>query len=465
MATPRASLFRLTPSAPLAALGLGAALIATTIAAPLSAQQPAAAPAITAEQLIGDSVSDPDSDKYADVAEAIQRFLNRDQLSARTFLERALQKDPKLPPVGVLMAKMHLLSGNAAAVRPALEQAVQQDSGTDPEPFLLLAEEALGGGRVIEADALFEKAVTLIQPFEVNAKRKRQFLIRAYRGRAIVAERRNKWDLALADVKKWLEQDPDDANAHTRLGQAHFMLDKPREGYEAFVKAKSLNAELPSPFVSAAMMYERKGSKAEAMASFDKAFAEKNADETALVAFGQALLKTGDMAKAETVLKRARTEQAESLNVWLLSGVAARMAGDGKLAEQYLMKALSLAPANRDVMNQLALVLADGSDAAAKRRSLEFATVNARVNQDNPDVNITYAYVLLQNGLSAQAQTALRAAVQGGELSPDGNLLLAKMLVVGNDKANAKKLLEAALKNDQGIFVQRDEAKKLLGTL
>jgi tetratricopeptide (TPR) repeat protein len=441
--------------------------------APVAAQQPAAAtPAankgaatITNEQLIGDSVSEPDSDRYQDVTEAIQRFLNRDQLSARTFLERAKQKDAKLPPVGVLMAKLQLLTGNSAAVRPALELAVQQDSSSDPEPFLLLAEEAIGGGRVIEADALYDKALSLIGPYEQNGKRKRQFLIRAHRGLSVVAERREKWDQVLEHAQKWVEQAPDDAVAHTRLGQAYFMNDKPREGYEAFVKSKSLNPEQTSPFVSAATMYERKGSKAEAMASFEKAYAEKNVDETTLVAYGQALIKAGDMAKAETVLKRARAEKPDSFNVWLLSGVAARMAGDAKASEEYFLRALALSPSNRDVMNQLALLLVEGSTPETKRRALEFASVNARINTDNPDVSMFYAYVLLQNGLAAQAEQAYRAAVQGGELSPDGKLLLAKLMIAGNDKANAKKILELALKENQGIFVQKAEATKLLGTL
>lgn len=452
-----------------------AALLMTGAASAQQAAPPAAAPAeegavgaIEIAALIGDSVSNADDARYSDVAEAIQRFRNRDQLSARTFLERAVQKDPKLPPVGVLMAKLQLLSGNAAGVRPALEQAVQEDSAGDPEPYLLLAEEALAGQRTIEADALFDKAVSMIEKYTTNAKRKRQFEIRAYRGRAIIGERRQDWEQAESDLRKWIEQDPEEASAYQRLGQVLFQYQtdaKDTEGFAAFKKAKELNKELPSPFVSAALMYSRNGKTARAMESFERAFAESGTDQTTLIAYAQALVKANQLPKAETVLKKAREVAANTDSVWLLSGVAARMAGDTKAAEQYLMQALALSPMNRDVLNQLSLVLLESEAEGSKARALQFAQLNQQLNQNNPDINVTLAWVLFQNGDARNATAALRQGLQGGALSPDGSFLLAKILLVRDDKTNAKRLLESALKSDQGIFVERKEAERILGTL
>lgn len=423
------------------------------------------APGLTAEALIGDSVADTGSDRYDFVREAIQRFKNRDALSARTFLERALEKDDKLPPVGVLLAKMQLLAGNGAGVRPALEQAVQEDSANDPEPFLLLAEEALAGGRTIEADALFDKAAALIDKYEGNAKRKRQFVIRASRGRAIVADRRGKWELAEEALVEWLEQAPDDPAALTTMGQVHFMLDKPTEGYNSFVAAKEKNDQLPNPYVSAGLMYERKEDTTLALQSFERAYAEDKKDETTVVSYGQALVRADQVDKALQVLSGAQRDAPESANVWLLSGVAARMAGDPAKAEEMLVQALTLSPSNRDVLNQLAQTLADSTEEGDRARALQFANINALLNQNNPDVNITLAWALFQNNQGAQASQALTRALQGGVLSPDANFLLAKMLLTREDKANAKRLLETALENKQGIFVQKEQAETLLKTL
>lgn len=463
------SVRRLDPM--LAAAAIAGAVFAFA-ACPVAAQEnppvAAAGPSLDAKALIGDSVSNPADGRFSDVAEAIQRFLNRDQLSARTFLERAIQKNPELPPVGVLIAKLQLLTGNAAAVRPALEQAVQEDSAGDPEPYLLLAEEALAGQRTIEADALFDKAVSLIESYSGNAKRKRQFEIRAYRGRAIIAERREEWEKAEADLRKWIEQDPEEAGAHQRLGQVLFQYqadEKDREGFEAFTTAKRLNAQLPSPYVSAALMYSRNGKTARAMEAFEKAFSESGDDQTTLIAYAQALVKANQLAKAETILVKARKVAPSADSVWLLSGVTARMAGDLGAAEQHLARALALAPANRDVLNQLALTLLESKAEGAKARAQQFAQVNQQLNPNNPDINVSLAWVLFRNGDANGATTALRQGLQGGALSADGNYLLAKILLARDDKTNAKRLLEAALKNDQGIFVERKDAEKILGTL
>ncbi len=443
------------------------ALVLVVIAAggPTAFAQKTPATALTARALIGDSVSNPKADRYSDVAEAIKRFKNRDQLSARTFLERAVQKDKKLPPVGVMLAKMQLISGNGAAVRPALEQAVQEDSANDPEPFLLLGEEALANGRTIEADALFDKAAVLIDSYNANAKRKRRFIIRAYRGRAVIAERRKNWTQAEADLRKWLEQDPEASLALNRLGQVLFMLDKPTEGYRSFVEAKKANEDLPNPYVSTALMYGRKGDMKSAILSFEKAYNADPSDEKTLVAYAQVLVKKGDKSKAASVLKKAQANAPNSANVWLLSGVAARMAGDLATAESHFMRAVGLAPSNRDTMNQLAQTLVETTDSNNRARALQFATVNAQLNPNNPDINITHAWVLFQNGQGTQATQALRKGLQGGALSPDGSFLLAKMLLARNDTTNAKRLLESALENEQGIFVQKEQAQMLLKTL
>ena len=72
------------------------------------------------------------------------------------FLEAAKKKDPTLPPVDLLLAKMYFLGGNAAAGRASLEKTAN-DTPDDPEPFLILADQALQQGRTIEADALYDK--------------------------------------------------------------------------------------------------------------------------------------------------------------------------------------------------------------------------------------------------------------------------------------------------------------------
>lgn len=154
---------------------------------------------ITTEILIGDSVSDPGA-RYADIDEAIKRFNNRDQLGAQQFLEAAVRKNPNLPPVDMLLAKMFILSGDAASGMASLEKTAT-DNPNDPEPYLILGDQAISAGQAIQAEALYEKGLALIDGFTGNDKRKRSFIIRARNGRSLVAERRKNWQTAVSTLR------------------------------------------------------------------------------------------------------------------------------------------------------------------------------------------------------------------------------------------------------------------------
>src|SRR5215212_2738919 len=100
----------------------------------------AQAQALTTQMLIGDAVSADSLAQYTDVDQAIKYFINRDVLAARQFLEAAKKKEPALPPVDLLLAKMYFLGGNAVGGRTALDKRATERPG-EPEPSLILADE------------------------------------------------------------------------------------------------------------------------------------------------------------------------------------------------------------------------------------------------------------------------------------------------------------------------------------
>src|SRR4051794_21274187 len=163
--------------------------------------------ALTTQMLIGDAVSADSLAQYTDVDQAIKYFINRDVLASRQFLEAAKKKHAELPPVDLLLAKMFFLGGNPAAGRASLEKTAT-DAPDDPEPVILLADQALAQQRTIEADALYDKAFELTSKFNGAAKRKRNFEIRSRAGRAGVAQRRKNWDAAVDDLQALLKIDP-----------------------------------------------------------------------------------------------------------------------------------------------------------------------------------------------------------------------------------------------------------------
>jgi len=434
---------------------------------------------ITQQQLIGDAVSETGA-KYADVDKAIQFFSNRDIPNARLLLDAAKRKDPSLPPTDVTLAKLFFLSNNASGGRASLERAAME-APADPEAHLILAEQALQQGRLIEAESLYDKAISLIDKFSENQKRKRNFQIAARTGRAGIYERRKDWSAAANDMRELLKVDPTNAAAHYRLGRALFMQKQYKPGYDEFKAAqvednkKNKTPTLPSPDVSAALMYDQLSQQAEpaeakqmqdqARKFFELAVKTKN-DAATRVARGQWLIKNGALDEAEVVLAEARKTNPDVLNVLVLSGITARMKKQMKPAEDFFMEAVRISPANTDTLNQLALLLIDQPDPAKRQRALEFAGISSRLNEQSADAQVTLAWVLSQlPNRGADAQQSLRNALQLGNLSPDSRYLVAKMLAEQNPNA-AKQILQEALDNDSGlIFVNRQDAKSMLDSM
>lgn len=465
-----ATLFYLPGSAALRTAAFAALLACTALISASNVQAQ-----ITPEALIGDSVKDADAQRYSDVTEAIKRYKNKDALGAKQFLETAKRKEDRLPPVNLMMAKLYFLDRQTASGLQALEATAREVPG-DPEPYLLLADQALAQSQAVQASALYDKAIELTQAYDANPRRKRKFTIRGYAGRSAVLQRWQDWDGAEADLRAWIEADPEEANAHNRLGFVLFMQGREKDGYEAFTKAKSLNDKLPSAYVSAATMYQRLANVPEnnekkseyvskAQQAFERAFGADKNDETTLIAYSEWLIRSGDMEKAASVLEQARAAQPGSHQIQLLSGVLAQMTGNAADAEKFYNRTLALAPGNRDANNQLALLLINGADDSSKARAEAIARLNTQLNENNADVNITLSWVLRQRGKGAEANQAFQKGLRLGTLSADSTLLVAKLLAEQNRKDMARNLLENALKNEQGIFVNRSEAEALVESL
>lgn len=424
---------------------------------------------LTAEQLVGNAVSG-DTSRYTNITEAIKRFSNRDILAARQFLERALENDPKLPPVDLLLAKMYIMSNQTAAGRAALERTVREAPG-DPETYLILADQLYAQGRLIEAEALYDKAIGLIDGFDGNEKRKRNSLIRSRAGRAAVSAIRQDWPAAEEDLRVWVSQDPETANAHHRLGRALFLSGQTKTGLEELVKAYELDDSLPNPYVTAALLFAQMGEPDKAKKTFETAVDQNQDDARTLVSYAQWLIQSQNIDEAEKVLKKAQSLSPESLEILTLSGVATKMAGKRQPAEESFKAALAQSPSSRSVLNQLALLLAEQapSDENKGRRALEFAQMNARLYPDNSESNITLAYVLYlmrkTQSDTQQANQALQKGLRLGNLNADSRFLVAQLLANQNRNTDAKRLLQEALDSKSGIFVHRKEAQKLYDSL
>ncbi len=420
---------------------------------------------LTTKTLIGQAVSLSNT-SYPDVDNAIQRFRNGDVEGAAVFLEKARAKHPKLPPVGIMMAKMQSIARNSAAVRISLERTVI-DHPNDPEAYLHLADQAFSSGRTVEAEALFEKAEVLTQQFDENAKRKRSFNIRTLAGRAAVAERWRQWDQAIALLEKWVEIDPENTAARQRYGIVLFRLVKTAEALQQFSKARELNPDSPHPYVLVGKLFAQKRdaeSNERAREAFERAYAEEPSGASTAQAYAEWLIQDDKLEKAAQVSADLLKQSPDSLVALILDSVISFMNGKSDKAEKSLLKVLSLDPSNAAATNLMAQLLVERDDTSAKDRALRYAQANAKLFPNSSQSNITLAWVLYKEGRTREAEAALQKGVQGRNFSLDSTYLVAKILSELNQTKAAKRALLQAM-NQNGLFIYRKQAEQLLAKL
>ncbi len=170
------------------------------------------------KQLIGNDV-DEIGPQYQGLEGAVSRFLNQDYEGAKQELEAVTVKNPELPPASVLLGKMFVAAKNTNAARDAIENAVVENPA-DPEAYVIFADTAIQQRRWTEAELLYDKALTLVQDYNANPKRKKNISIGALNGLAAVAEIRKDWKTAEDRLRQLTQLDAENINALTRLGRA-----------------------------------------------------------------------------------------------------------------------------------------------------------------------------------------------------------------------------------------------------
>jgi len=418
---------------------------------------------LTPKYLIGSAVS-LSNRSYPEIEKAIQRFSNSDVAGAQEYLKKAKEKYPKLPPTDILMAKMQVLARNTRAVRFLLDRATTQHP-EDPEAYLLLADQAFSSQRTPEALALFEYAAPLIEKFSANAKRKRNFNIQLLAGRAAVAQRRSQWEAANRLLRQWVDLDPENVAAHTRMGVVLFRLDKPEEALVEFSKAREINPNSPHPDVSLGQLFSANDKLDMARKSFEKAYSEDKSDTKVAQAYVEWLIQQGELEQAQAITAALREQSPDSTTALLLDGIVAYMQGQSDRAEQALQKVLSLEPRNARATDLLALLLIQSDDVADKERALQYAQLNSERFPKSSLANVTKAWVLYELGRKAEANKTLQ---QAGNMKPqaDSVFLIAKIFAGEGKNDQAIQALEQIVAQKKtGLVIFRREAEELLNQL
>ena len=427
-------------------------LTLTVVTSPASAQ-------VTVESLTSSAVSEVGA-YHQDVEDAINRFLSRDVEGARSLLNSARKKTPKLAPPEVMLAQLFFAAGQQPAGRQELERGIKKFPD-DPEAYLILADLDFNEGRFTEAGLLFAKASALAAKFNENPKRKQNFQMRSFAGMAAVDEARENWEGAKASLTAWVQLEPNSAAAHQRLARVLFQLDDKKAAYSELQAAVKADTKTPPAEVLMGNFYLQAGDKKQAEKFMTAAGKKGAADLATNVALVQYYLQVNRLSDAQAHAEEALKVDPDSLDAKITRGVVARRQKDYPTARKWLEAAHAQSPTNSLVTNELALVLLEQDE---PKRALEYAEINQKLNPNNVEAAATLGWVNYRSGRKADAQRVLDAIIKSGNLTPESAYYVAFVIKDQGQVPNAVKLLESALNNDRP-FAYRQEAEALLADL
>lgn len=442
-----------------AVIAMATAVLATACAA-LSVSKLAAEPISGVESLTDPWQTQRQPYNMADVQ---ARFQDRDYDGALNLLEEIVRDNADMSPAQFIMAQLYSKAGMNAEARVALEKAAVE-APDDPEVYLLLARVAIRDRDLPKAELLYRKAMTLVAAFNKSAKRKAWMEPQIRSGLASVAEVRKDWPAAQKTLEQWLQQDPNNTAAAQRLAHCLFQQKNVKGALERLRAAAKADAELLTPEAILAMFYHKSGDRENAKKWMTAALVAAPKDLNTHLIASQWALETGQLYEAQKQAIAALRLSPTSLNAKLLQAMIANYERNYEAAEMFFESALKQTPSNLFITNNLALSLAEQNDDAKKQRALELAEANAKLYPEVAEVLSTYGMVLYRLGRLADAERALRDSAALKDPSVDTAYIMACIAVEQGRKAEARQLLENALKNTS-LCMFRHEAEELLKKL
>jgi tetratricopeptide (TPR) repeat protein len=424
---------------------------------------------LSAEPLSVEAMQKPATqEQIPELVDAMAKLNKGDVDGALSDMKAAAKKHPQLPPAEVMMAQIYAKANRPDAIRFWLERAVVE-APTDPEAFAMFAQESLQGKRIVESRLLFEKTYQLLQNFNGDAKRKENLQGLTLRQLAGLAMGRKDWDGAKGYLDELLKVRPNDADALQLLARVLFEQGKIDDAMAKLKAAKTADDKTLVPQAAMGRWFEEAGKRKEAQEYMVQAInVAPNDFGTRFVAAQWAMQAQafGESRKqADIAVKLAETQKLDATPALIVGGSAAIFQGDYPAAEEYLRKAVAIAPANFAATNNLALALCEQNDKNKQRLALQYAEMNSRLKPDDVEAASTFGRALFQYGEVAKADQIFRNVIAAGRpLSPDTGYYIAALYAATDRKDDAKKLLAEIVKKE-GLMSQRKSAEQLLKDL
>ncbi|MBP3530713.1 MAG: tetratricopeptide repeat protein [Thermoguttaceae bacterium] len=394
---------------------------------------------------------------------AVDAYLAGKPELAYRLLKEVYDANPDSDPPGVMLALLYSNNERFLEMRRELEKTAE-DYPDDPEAFLQLAGIDVREGRYLEARLLLDRADELNAEYAARFPESTRIAYlreEALNVRALLAERRGRYDEAAELTQKVVDANPKNVQARWNLGYLAVKRNRLDDAEKAFDQAAELDERLWPGWLQTATTLDAEDRLDEA---FERLQSQGALIETAArrerAQLARLYLRWNKLDEAAALVGELEAEGKNDFDGWALRGWVALYAGGYAVAEDAFRRATFIDGTSFEASNGLALALLDQRNKEKLAQARAIAAKNYRTYPDSQDAAATYAWTLFLSGAAREADAIFGPALDSGEFSPTVAYYLAEIANVRGDKSLALTLLDLALRQ-KGNFPKRAAAVEL----
>ncbi|MBR4834397.1 MAG: tetratricopeptide repeat protein [Thermoguttaceae bacterium] len=410
-----------------------------------------------------ENAEDGETSASPEAEAAVDAYLAGNYDLAYRLMKTVYDANPDSDPPGLFLALMHSNNERFLDMRRALEQTAEDYPG-DPEAFLQLAGIDVREGRFLEARLLLERAERLNDEYATrfpDSTRTAYLREETLSVRALLAERRGRFDAAAELTQKILDANPKNAQARWNFGYLAVKRNRLDEAESAFDALALLDDRYWPGWLQVATTLDAENRLDEA---FERLQTQTAVLETASrrerAQLARLYLRWGKLEQAAALVGELEKEEKNDFDGWALRGWVALYAGGYAVAEDAFRRATFIDGTSFEASNGLALALLDQRNKEKLAQARGIAAKNYRAYPDSPDAAATYAWTLFLSGATREADAIFGPMLESGEFSATVAYYLAEIANLRGDRSLASTLLDLALKQ-KASFPKRAAALEL----
>lgn len=403
------------------------------------------------------------SKEYSKIQQAEELLRKGEAQNSFKILENVVTQDPELPPDQFLFAILYLWNNNLEGARQIL-QGTGVKYPDYPGVYVLLGNLSVQEGRNLEASLLYQKALQWVEGKTWKPYQSQAFLDQIYTGLAAIAERRENWNETASYLEKLLKLREKDGLLRQRIAICYFRAGKRENTEKELYAAKKESDSVEAPELSLGKLYTEQKMMDQAKKWIELATQKNPKDNYVFFQVAQWYWNQDDIEKAQAHALQSIQLGNNTVDVKMLLGLIAREQKKFDEAEKIFTEVYEKNPTYFSASNQLALVLLEQKEKEKKEKSVQLASINARLHSKNVIALSTWAWILFRLNNINESEKIFQEIVKSGNVPAETAYYLAHVTFKQNRLQDTKQWLQAA-KRTPFRFVYKKEVEEWLGRL